>query len=193
MKNTIGLLSFLAVLSLVLALPLSAQQGGTQPQASETQMAQSANPTSDSAKAIGSATEHAGHHGQASEAAAKPEHHGHDPGATQQQAGRMGHCQQMQGMHEQMTAEMKAMDARLDEKLTAMNAAKGDAKIDAMAAVITELASQRKAMQQMMAGHRGMRGHKMGQQGMKSEDGCAMMQMKHDGSHEPAKREGTNQ
>lgn len=50
----------------------------------------------------------------------------------------------MQTMH----AEMKAMDARLDQKLTAMNTAKGDAKITAMADVISELAAQRKTQRQ---------------------------------------------
>jgi hypothetical protein len=53
-----------------------------------------------------------------------------------------------QAKHEKMMAEMKAMDARLDEKVAAMNAAKGDQKVEAMAAVINELVSQRKEMRQ---------------------------------------------
>jgi hypothetical protein len=194
MKNAIRLVTFFAFLGLLLASVLWAQQGGTQPQASETQGTAGTNPQAGTAKpACCAAMAPAAAHGQAGGPAAKSEHHGAEHGATQHQAGKMGHCPQMQGMHEQKMADMKAMDARLDEKLAAMNAAKGDAKIDAMAAVITELASQRKAMQQKMASHHGERGHKMGHQGMKSEDDCPMMQMKHEGSHEPAKKESTTQ
>ena len=54
-----------------------------------------------------------------------------------------GHMQMM-AMHNQMMAEMKAMDANLDRKVTAMNAAKGRDKVDAMAAVINEMVSQHK-------------------------------------------------
>jgi hypothetical protein len=43
---------------------------------------------------------------------------------------------------------MRAMDTRLDEKLAAMNAAKGDQKVEAMASVINELVSQRKEMRE---------------------------------------------
>ncbi len=63
-----------------------------------------------------------------------------------------------QAKHEKMAAEMKAMDARLDEKLAAMNAAQGDQKIEAMAAVINELVSQRKAMKESFGPmHHGMK------------------------------------
>ena len=48
--------------------------------------------------------------------------------------------------------EMKAGDARLDEKLAAMNAATGAEKVDAIAAVVNELAAQRKALREKMAG-----------------------------------------
>ncbi len=50
-------------------------------------------------------------------------------------------------MHAQMRAQraqMEAHDARLDELVAAMNAAKGDAKVDAIAAVVNELVSQRR-------------------------------------------------
>src|SRR3989442_12030642 len=49
-------------------------------------------------------------------------------------------------MHEQMMAEMKAAAARLDGLVTDMHAAVGDAKINAVAAVINELVRQQKAM-----------------------------------------------
>jgi hypothetical protein len=71
--------------------------------------------------------------------------------------------------HGKMMAEMKAMDARLDAKIAAMNAAKGDQKIEAMAAVINELVSQRKAMMEKyeaMHQHGMMKHHMMGKEGM---------------------------
>lgn len=66
-------------------------------------------------------------------------------------------------MHEQMMAEMKASDAKLNALVKDMNAAGGEAKVNAMAAVVNELVRQNKAMhehmgqmhQQMMGG-RGM-------------------------------------
>ncbi len=71
--------------------------------------------------------------------------------------------QDMMKMHEQMMAEMKAADGRLDALVKDMNAATGEAKVDAVAAVVTELVRQQKSMhertgqmhQQMMGG-RGM-------------------------------------
>ena len=72
------------------------------------------------------------------------------------------HCKQMMAMHEQMAADMKAMDAKLEQKVAGMNAATGSAKIEAMAAVINEMASQRKertvkmsSMQSHMMAHMG--------------------------------------
>ncbi len=67
---------------------------------------------------------------------------------------------EMMKMHEQMMAEMKASDAKLDALVKDMNAAAGDAKVNAIAAVVNELARQSKAMhahmgqmhQQMMGG-----------------------------------------
>lgn len=51
---------------------------------------------------------------------------------------------------DEMMSRMKEMDARLDEKVAAMDAAKGDQKVEAMAAVIKEMVSQRKDMQEHM-------------------------------------------
>ncbi len=68
----------------------------------------------------------------------------------------------MMKMHEQMMADMKAADARLDTLAKAMNAATGAGKIDAVAAVVNELVTQHQAMRmhldgmdQMMMGGRG--------------------------------------
>lgn len=88
--------------------------------------------------------------------------------------GNMGaRCQQMMAMHNQMMADMKAMDASLDQKVTAMNAAKGNAKVDAMAAVINEMVSQRK---QTMAKMSSMRDRMMAHMGEHvSQSGSASM------------------
>lgn len=72
---------------------------------------------------------------------------------------------QMMGMHEKMMADMKAMDVKLDALVTKMNAAKGAAKVDAIAEAVTAMVAQHKTM------HEGM---------MKME-GQMMMQM-HGGS-----------
>lgn len=69
--------------------------------------------------------------------------------------------QQMMKMHEQMMAEMKAADSRLDALVKDMNAAKGDAKVNAVAAVVTELVQQQKSMH----GHMGEM-HQMMMSGM---------------------------
>jgi hypothetical protein len=71
--------------------------------------------------------------------------------------------QDMMKMHEQMMAEMKAADSRLDALVKEMKAASGDAQVKAITALVTELVRQQKAMhehmgqmdQQMMGG-RGM-------------------------------------
>ena len=58
--------------------------------------------------------------------------------------------QDMMKMHEQMMAEMKAADSRLDALVTDMNAATGEAKVNAVAAVVTELVRQQKSMHERM-------------------------------------------
>ena len=96
----------------------------------------------------------------------------------------MEECKAMMAKHEGMKAEMASMDARLDSLLAAMNAAKGNHKVDATAAVINELATQRKAMRDhMMAMGPQMMQHMMHHahmgmmEGMmKSMSGCPMMQ-----------------
>ena len=53
---------------------------------------------------------------------------------------------QMMMMHQRMMAEMKGADARLDQLVAEMNAANGDARVDAIVRVVTELAARQKAM-----------------------------------------------
>ncbi|WP_373498747.1 hypothetical protein [Desulfococcus sp.] len=63
---------------------------------------------------------------------------------------------------DEMMARMKEMDARLDAKVADMDAAKGDQKVEAMAAVIKEMVSQRKEMQEhMMKMHDMRKGYMM--------------------------------
>ena len=56
----------------------------------------------------------------------------------------------MMKMHEQMMAEMKANRAKLDALTKEMNNASGAAKVDAIAAVVTELVRQENTMQDRM-------------------------------------------
>jgi hypothetical protein len=64
-----------------------------------------------------------------------PPHRGMGPGP--------GRCRAMMG-------DMSALDAKLDEKVAAMNAAQGDARIAAMAAVLNEMVEQRKTIHAKM-------------------------------------------
>ena len=62
--------------------------------------------------------------------------------------------------HDEMMTRMKDMNARLEAKVAAMDAATGDQKVEAMAAVIKEMVSQRKVMQEhMMKMHDMKKGH----------------------------------
>lgn len=63
--------------------------------------------------------------------------------------GMMKECQAMMAEREDMMSKMKAMDEKLDQLVAGMDAADGDHKIGAMAAVIEELVAQRKAMREM--------------------------------------------
>jgi hypothetical protein len=83
------------------------------------------------------------------------------PGATAPARPQMPGMMPMNAMHERMMADMKAADAKLDGLVQQLNAAKGDARIDALVATVNELVRQSKAerahmleMHQMM-----MRGH----------------------------------
>src|SRR5262245_24758951 len=63
----------------------------------------------------------------------------------------------MMKMHQQMMSAMHSDNAKLDALLKEMDAAVGDAKVKALAAVVTELARQhRAAYGQMAQMHQGM-------------------------------------
>ena len=58
--------------------------------------------------------------------------------------------QDMMKMHEQMMAEMKVADSKLDALVKDMNAGTGEARVNAVAAVVTELVRQQKSMHERM-------------------------------------------
>jgi hypothetical protein len=58
----------------------------------------------------------------------------------------------MMKMQEQMMAQMRTNEVKLDALVAQMNTATGSAKVDAAAAVVTELVRQQKAMHEHM-GH----------------------------------------
>jgi hypothetical protein len=78
-------------------------------------------------------------------------------GATPQSPAQQGmgqgqsQMQAMMKMQEQMIAEMKADDAKLDALVNDMNAASGNGKVNAVATVVNELVRQHKAMHARMA------------------------------------------
>src|SRR5687767_2468863 len=53
-------------------------------------------------------------------------------------------------------AKLSEMDAKLQQLIDRMNSLQGTARVDAMAAVLTELTAQRTIMRNMMASHAGM-------------------------------------
>ncbi len=57
---------------------------------------------------------------------------------------------QMKARHDQMMQQMKDHMARMDELMAKMNEATGQAKVDAVAAVLNEMWSQRKEMMESM-------------------------------------------
>lgn len=90
-------------------------------------------------------------------------------------------CQQMMERHQAMMQRHKEMDAELDRLVERMQSARGDEKIDATAAVVAELVTQRREMHDSMMGMcSGMMGHMMsGMEGMEGHQGgmksCPMM------------------
>lgn len=93
-------------------------------------------------------------------------------------------CQATMAEHAKMMAEIEAADQRLDTLVSKMNAASGDEKTDATAAVVSEIVAQRRTLRErMMNMHQNMMRHMAEhmQAGPKSMGMCPMMkgQMKH--------------
>jgi predicted transcriptional regulator len=112
--------------------------------------------------------------------AAKPQTHEHLAVKPTGQPDMAAKCQEMMKQHEQMMAEQKAADQRLDDLVAKMNSASGQARVDATAAVVNEMVTQRKAMMEsMMKMHQGTMAHMMEhmQAGPKSMAMCPMMKM----------------
>ena len=104
----------------------------------------------------------------------------HQHGKAQPPGDMAARCQAAMAQHEKRMADMKAADARLDELVTKMNQASGPARVDAVAAALTEMVQQRKTMHgQMMGMHQGMMSHMMEhmQAGPKSMANCPMGKM----------------
>jgi hypothetical protein len=92
-------------------------------------------------------------------------------------------CKAMMAEHEKMAAERKVADARLDGLVAKMNSASAATKPDAIAVVVTEIVTQRHAMDAgMMKMHQGMMTHIMEHmaEGKDSMAMCPMMKMKGD-------------
>ncbi|MHB8877883.1 MAG: hypothetical protein ACYC8T_29670 [Myxococcaceae bacterium] len=70
--------------------------------------------------------------------------------------GMPAYCQMMMsgGMSPEIRTQLTEMNNRLDQKVAAMNQAKGNARVDAMASALNELVAQRKQLQDLMAAHR---------------------------------------
>ncbi|MCM2313933.1 MAG: hypothetical protein NDJ92_02110 [Thermoanaerobaculia bacterium] len=71
-------------------------------------------------------------------------------GGDQKTAG-MPDCAAMTQQHDAMERHMAEMNAKLQTMVAEMNKAKGSAKVDKTAAVVTELVAQRAMMQKHMA------------------------------------------
>jgi hypothetical protein len=106
--------------------------------------------------------------------------HQHQQDTTKPGADMSAQCKAMMANHEKMKVDMAAADQRLDGLVAKMNAASGQAKVDATTAVVTEIVAQRKTMREgMMNMHQGMMSHMMEhmQAGPKSMATCPMMKM----------------
>jgi hypothetical protein len=103
--------------------------------------------------------------------------------APQQAAGGqqpdMKMCQDMAARHQKMMEDMKAMDARLDQDVKAMQSATGQAKVDAIARVVTTLVEQRSMMRERAMAMQGQASAHMMEhagQGASAMKQCPMMQ-----------------
>lgn len=100
--------------------------------------------------------------------------------AAKSQADMSAKCTEMMAQHDKMMAEMKSADERLDGLVAKMDAASEQEKVDATAAVVSELVAQRKTMRERMMGmHQKMMGHMAEhmQAGPQSMAMCPMMKM----------------
>ncbi len=103
-------------------------------------------------------------------------HDQHKAAAAAQKAPSMAMCKQMMADKEKSMTHMKAMDAKLNHLVVLMNQATGNDKVDAIAAVVKELAAQRMIMHSSMEGmHMKMMGHSMQHMQSGTMATCPMM------------------
>lgn len=113
-------------------------------------------------------------------ARAQEAQHQHQQTPANPSADMSAKCKAMMAEHEKMAAEMKSTDQRLDELVARMSQASGQAKVDAIAATVSEIVGQRKTMHdRMMQMHQQMMRHMGGhmQAGARSMAMCPMMKM----------------
>ena len=90
------------------------------------------------------------------------ESHGQQHTQMKEGSQMMEDCQAMMAAREEMMSEMRSAEAKLDELIAEMNAAQGDAKVQALASVVTEMPEQgKKTMSNMMSMQPSMMQHMM--------------------------------
>ena len=122
--------------------------------------------------------------GLAAQTPQQPQHAATDK--AKPDAGMAAKDKAMMAEREKMMADMKAADQRLDSLVAKMNSASGMEKMAATAAVVTEMVTQRRTMQEgMMKMQQGMMGHMMEhmQAGPGSMAMCPMMKPMGDMKH----------
>ncbi len=109
----------------------------------------------------------------AAQAPSTPAEHQHEHASAQSQSPPSNQHEMMQ-MHQKMMAEITAMDQKLDSLVAQMNAAQGQAKVDAIAAVINEMNNDRKQMMEHMTSMMGRGGRMGGMMGAEGQPGMMM-------------------
>ena len=103
----------------------------------------------------------------------------------------MAQCKEMMQKKEQMQADFKEQDAKVDDLVTKMNTSTGADRVEAMAAVVTELSVQRKVRQEKMTAMQAdlmqhmMEHMQMGKQSMSMCPMMNAMKMPATGSSQP--------
>lgn len=77
------------------------------------------------------------------------------PGVWAQTAPKTPETRATMGGRQQMMASMQANDAKLDDLVAQLNAARGNDRLDKLVAVVNALVAERKTMRSMMAGMMG--------------------------------------
>lgn len=89
------------------------------------------------------------------------DHDAHHPGAEAAQPPKPAETQ-AGAMQRQMMARMKEQDAALDALVAKMNAAKGNARVDAIVELLTAMTQQHKSMRSGMMGMHEQMGQRVG-------------------------------